>query len=237
MLQAWVCSLDVEQVRPVLYSSLCLILRLITPFISSGIGFLTPVFLNGLPVIGEVLAGISSGVRAADAQLGGLGQKAGRFAGQMKLPGNVSIGMGCGVALGYGWGAGVMLKHKPEALLSKLSKFLPGRSSTDECKLLTPGSGIPPANFKHDLYLNHVDSAVGNAHAILPKNDGHTLEENVPVAREESARAPKSISTSTVSIERLAKLEHRCRLLEMEVSDLKKRVVQNEQAISDSQLP
>jgi hypothetical protein len=59
----------------------------------AGVGWLVPVSLHGIPLLGAAAAGVATSLARADAAANGFG-----------------LSTGCGVALGYGWGAGVFLK-------------------------------------------------------------------------------------------------------------------------------
>jgi hypothetical protein len=80
-----------------------------------GVGFLSPVYLGSIPLLGPALQSVARNISVADTQiLGGLGQKVSGIARSISLPKGLQTGAGCGVALGYGVGVGMMLK--PQAI-------------------------------------------------------------------------------------------------------------------------
>jgi hypothetical protein len=87
----------------------------------AGAGWLVPVSLHGIPLLGAAAAGVATSLARADAALGGV---AARFGRRSAAASGFGLGTGCGVALGYGWGAGVFLK--PGAL-DKLGAALRAR--------------------------------------------------------------------------------------------------------------
>lgn len=65
----------------------------------AGFGFLTPLQLHSIPVLGQLAAGLSSGLASADAALGGLGSTLRRRARGAGVRG-LGLGAGCGVMVG-----------------------------------------------------------------------------------------------------------------------------------------
>lgn len=76
-----------------------------------GAGYLSPMYLGSLPVIGQILSSIGQNISRADHGIaGGIGHRIGSSLSALKLPGGMSVGSGCGVGIGYGIGVGLMLK-------------------------------------------------------------------------------------------------------------------------------
>lgn len=74
----------------------------------AGIGIITPVSLHTIPVLGQLASSLASSLGSLNAATGGLATAArGRVQG-LGVRG-LDMGFGCGVMLGYGWGAGLML--------------------------------------------------------------------------------------------------------------------------------
>lgn len=180
-----------------------------------GIGFLSPVHVGGIPGIGPVLDNICVNVKRADAGLGRIGHRVGQLVGRFRVPGNLSVGVGCGVAVGYGWGAGVMLSpwaakrivqtmqsHMPARLASILS-----RESLSGAAQLNAAAG---GGGSGSIELNA-------AAAATPQTEGRASLQGV------NKDGGGEEVTAIVN-----QLERRCRLLEMEVADLKKRVASSE---------
>jgi hypothetical protein len=79
----------------------------------AGFGFITPLQLHSIPVMGQLASSISSSLGSIDALLGGLGSGARRHTRTLGVKG-LDVGFGCGAMIGYGYGAGLMLT--PDAL-------------------------------------------------------------------------------------------------------------------------
>lgn len=91
-----------------------------------GVGYLTPMSLHAIPVLGQIASSLQTSLRQADAALGGVGSQLARGVGSMKsfIPGlaGVTTGAGCGVAVGYGWGVGLFVSESSmRAAMSSLS--------------------------------------------------------------------------------------------------------------------
>ncbi|PRW56292.1 Dynamin-like 120 kDa isoform 1 [Chlorella sorokiniana] len=81
----------------------------------AGIGIVTPLSLHAVPVLGQLAASLSTSLSTLNSATGGVTSAARRHVRALGVPG-LDIGFGCGIMLGYGWGAGLMLK--PSALSS-----------------------------------------------------------------------------------------------------------------------
>jgi uncharacterized coiled-coil protein SlyX len=79
-----------------------------------GLGIISPIRLEGIPVIGQVVASVRSAFFQLDSSmLGGNLQRSTRHISSSvssKLGTGMSAGAGCGILLGYGYGAGLYLK-------------------------------------------------------------------------------------------------------------------------------
>jgi len=82
----------------------------------AGIGILTPVSLHTIPVIGQIAGSVATSLRQLDSTFGNFGWRCTSTLNSKAKPLGLRAGTGCGIALGYGWGAGFMLK--PTALAS-----------------------------------------------------------------------------------------------------------------------
>lgn len=73
-----------------------------------GVGIVTPVALHSIPVLGQLSASLSASLGSLNAATGGF---AGAARGRLRGLGvrHLDAGFGCGMMLGYGWGAGIML--------------------------------------------------------------------------------------------------------------------------------
>lgn len=94
----------------------------------AGLGFLTPFYLGNIPVIGPICSSVSTSLARADASLGGIGHKLATLSnrGSRFAPGGMSFGYGCGIFLGYGFGAGVMIKgNSLQSLGDRLKALVP----------------------------------------------------------------------------------------------------------------
>lgn len=74
----------------------------------AGLGIVTPIALQSIPVVGQLAASLSSSLGSLNAATGGV---ATAVRGRVRRLGvrNLDAGLGCGVMLGYGWGAGLFL--------------------------------------------------------------------------------------------------------------------------------
>jgi hypothetical protein len=74
----------------------------------AGLGIVTPIALQSIPVLGQLAASLSSSLGSLNAATGGV---ATAVRGRVRRLGvrNLDAGLGCGVMLGYGWGAGLFL--------------------------------------------------------------------------------------------------------------------------------
>jgi hypothetical protein len=88
----------------------------------AGVGVLTPVSLHSIPVIGQIAGSVAASLRQLDSTFGGIGWRITSALNSRANPLGLRAGTGCGVAIGYGWGAGVMLKPTALASLSELLK-------------------------------------------------------------------------------------------------------------------
>ena len=91
---------------------------------NAGIGYLTPVSLYGIPVLGQVVSSINESIHRIRSSLSDF-----RNTISVPLPAGMKAGVGCGIALGYGYGAGVMVNESValsagKNLVGKLSPFL-----------------------------------------------------------------------------------------------------------------
>ena len=82
-----------------------------------GVGLIAPVSLNSIPVLGEVASSVTRGLGQLDAMFGGVGATLRGRARAVAGPRGLDAGAGCGVMLGYGWGAGFMLQPNAVAQL------------------------------------------------------------------------------------------------------------------------
>jgi len=128
----------------------------------AGIGLVTPVALHSIPVLGQMAASLSASMASLDASTGGLGRAArGRVRG-LGIRG-LDAGFGCGVMLGYGWGAGVFatptalqsLTAGAQAAAQKLVAWLPQpmQAALQEQQQLRQGQG--QQGLGHEAVLGH----------------------------------------------------------------------------------
>lgn len=81
----------------------------------AGVGIVTPIALHSVPLLGQLASSLSSSLGSLNHASGGLFSAArGRLRG-LGVRG-LDMGFGCGIVLGYGYGAGLYLK--PTALQS-----------------------------------------------------------------------------------------------------------------------
>lgn len=81
----------------------------------AGVGIITPIALHSIPLLGQLASSLSSSLGSLNHASGGLFSAArGRVRG-LGVRG-LDMGFGCGIVLGYGYGAGLYLK--PTALQS-----------------------------------------------------------------------------------------------------------------------
>ena len=145
----------------------------------AGVGFLAPVPLHGMPVVGQLAASLRLGVSRLDAALGGAVSKARRGL-AFKGAAGVTAGVGCGVALGYGWGAGVMLK--PTALQSlgaALNKAVPPSVAAAASRL---GMGNPPAVAASERQPA-VESTTSRSKVVAPSDLAQVQQEVAELAK------------------------------------------------------
>ncbi|KAH7618532.1 hypothetical protein Ndes2526B_g05430 [Nannochloris sp. 'desiccata'] len=88
----------------------------------AGVGILTPVSLHSIPVIGQIAGSVATSLRQLDSTFGGIGWRITSAVNSKAKPLGLRAGTGCGVALGYGWGAGFYLKPTALASLSEVLK-------------------------------------------------------------------------------------------------------------------
>ena len=73
-----------------------------------GVGWVTPLSLAGIPVVGELAGSLASSLGSMDAAAGGAGRRL-RSAVQRLGVRGLDGGIGCGAMVGYGYGAGLFL--------------------------------------------------------------------------------------------------------------------------------
>jgi len=129
------------------------------------VGYLSPVNIHAIPVVGELVGSILQNVSRADQGLGGMGHRVTSLLGSVQFPGGVRAGVGCGVAIGYGWGIGVMLKPSATALTSGL---------VDRVKSLLP------AHIEHDnTRVSEIPATIKETSDFVSKEDFETLTQRV----------------------------------------------------------
>lgn len=79
----------------------------------AGLGLITPLNLHSVPVLGQLAGSLASSFGSMDSVMGGLGSSARRRVRSLGVRG-LDLGFGCGVMVGYGYGAGLFLT--PDAL-------------------------------------------------------------------------------------------------------------------------
>jgi hypothetical protein len=121
----------------------------------AGIGIVTPVSLHSIPVLGQLASSLAASLGSLNAATGGLATAArGRVRG-LGVRG-LDLGFGCGVMLGYGWGAGLMLsptaqqsvahglRDAGQRLLARLPPPLQAALQQQRQRHAAAGSGEPP---------------------------------------------------------------------------------------------
>lgn len=83
-----------------------------------GIGIGAPIDYAGIPALGSMARGLSTGLSTLDGMLGGISGRVAQAARRLPLPG-VKAGVGCGLGIGYGYGAGLMLQPAATQQLTK----------------------------------------------------------------------------------------------------------------------
>lgn len=95
----------------------------------AGIGYLSPVNIYAVPVVGQMVGSILQNISRADQGLGGIGHRVTSLLGSVQFPGGVRAGVGCGVGIGYGWGIGVMLKPSASSrIVDTVRSLLPAQA-------------------------------------------------------------------------------------------------------------
>jgi len=128
--------------------------------------------------VGQLASSLRLGVSRLDAALGGAVTKAARSL-AFKGPAGVTAGVGCGVAVGYGWGAGVMLK--PSALQSlgaALSKAVPPSVAAAARRL---GAGDTPAAYEQQTAVS-VENTSSRSKVVTPADLAQLRSEVAEVA-------------------------------------------------------
>lgn len=91
----------------------------------AGVGFLTPISLHSVPVVGQIASSMSQSLYKLEGLI--------RFLQPLRMVlrrGGMDAGVGCGVALGYGWGAGLFLTPSAgQTLTAKMTSLLAGLQS------------------------------------------------------------------------------------------------------------
>lgn len=166
-------------------------------FTSAGAGFLSPVSLHAVPVLGQVAASISASISRVRAALGNVGRGV-----NVPLPAGMKVGMGCGIAIGYGYGAGVMINESamtsllealkrrvPQELRQKSSKLAKERGSPEnlsgwipsEVESTTPAWQNPDVHAleakvaKIDRSISHLEEVVAGLKADLEVLKDHSM--------------------------------------------------------------
>ena len=84
--------------------------------------------LHSIPAVGQIAGSIATSLRQLDSTFGGISWRISSALNSKAKPLGLRAGTGCGVAIGFGWGAGLMLK--PTALTSLtevIKKKMPAR--------------------------------------------------------------------------------------------------------------
>jgi hypothetical protein len=137
----------------------------------AGVGILTPVSLHSIPVIGQIAGSVATSLRQLDSTFGNFGWRITSTLNSKAKPLGLRAGTGCGVALGYGWGVGFMLKPTALASLSEAIK-----------------SKIPPS------IAGKLDQAKGQANLSTSTTLRSTLSEQEDISSRlvTEATAPKT---------------------------------------------
>lgn len=145
-------------------------------------------YLGNIPVIGPICSSVSTSLARADASLGGIGHKLAALSNRSSrfAPGGVSIGYGCGIFLGYGFGAGVMIKgNSLESLGDRLKALV-------------------PANLENLSIRKHHDQKVLDGDNS-PKRSQLGQNEQTPSLQERVHRLENKIQSMEVELSKLKK--------------------------------
>lgn len=171
-----------------------------------GVGFLSPVYLGSIPLLGPALQSVTRNISVADTQMfGGLGQKVGGMARSIRLPKGLQTGAGCGVALGYGVGVGMMLKPQAiDSMASRIRSSLPkglhqllsGQSHVNGMDALDRHAR-PESDTALDAALPRASDGVGTADVLRLESEMKALDSKLDRAIKDIEELKRLISSSS----------------------------------------
>jgi len=152
------------------------------------------VYLGNLPIIGPICSSVSASLSRADASLGGIGHKLASLSNRSSrfVPGGMSIGYGCGVFLGYGFGAGLMLKPQAfESLGDRLKALVPGNLESLSIRSNNDQKVLDGDNSQKTPQLGRKEQTDSNTSTSLQE-----LESKIDALELELSRLGKRISAN-----------------------------------------
>jgi hypothetical protein len=188
----------------------------------AGVGILTPVSLHSIPVIGQIAGSVATSLRQFDATFGGLGWRITSALNTKANPIGLRAGTGCGVALGYGWGVGVMLKPNAlesvtEILKSKIPPSLAGKLELTKVSDNAEIHALINAKIENGAVVTNKQSAETPA---IPKTPLQSITATPADLEKEVAALTKIVLQQQLALE---KVNEKVETLQLELSQQKEK--------------